>query len=302
MLQAMTRISQHCAQGACAAAAIGLSPASGAEITMPDWPDELSKLTVGATMNRPAALPDESAMKPPAADFAAKPGAAQLASSDGMTGAHITDPPAAMEKPAPKPPAMPAAARPAADSVTEERIEILSKSGLIARQSAIAESIIIMERQLRQAELIGKLMALFGPDAPIEIAPGEYRSFGDTPAGRKIAAEIEERELSAKVRLLELRAVENSLLDTSERQEGPIIAVDELPPEIAVSQIQHTRPALLEILGINGEFRASFLVDGEIMGARTGDTLPDGTKIESITGDTVLLRHGDETEAVSLGW
>ena len=313
LLSAPTRKSHRHALGVCAAAVFGLNPVSGSEVTMPDWPDELSKLTVDATADQQAALPDKTGLDRLAVSAAAQPAAAELPSSAGMTKPQITIPPAA--KPEPAQPhveaadqddtkaaaAMPAAAGARADSVTGESIDILLESGLIARQSAIAESIIIMERQLRQAELIGKLMAQFGPDAPIEISPGEYRTFGDTPAGRKIAAEIEERELSANIRLLELRAVEKALMDTSKLQESLIIAAAELPPEVAVPPVLHTRPELLEILGINGEFRASFLVDGEVISARPGDTLPDGTKIVSISGDTALIRNGDEEEAVSLG-
>ena len=53
------------------------------------------------------------------------------------------------------------------DPVTGSRIRILAESGLLARQSEISESIMIMERQIRQAELLNKLMALKGPEASI---------------------------------------------------------------------------------------------------------------------------------------
>ncbi len=311
-----------CVLGACAAAVIGLQPASGSEIAMPEWPDELAKLTVDAPAGQSAALPDTAGADRPAADTAAISEAADAPSS-----APVTKPPIAIQPadksepaekqaeaadrddvgaspsatPAPKTQAAPMAAGATEDTVTGERIDTLLETGLIARQSAIAESIIIMERQLRQAELIGRLMALYGPDAPIEISPGEYRSFGETPAGRKIAAEIEEAELSANIRLLELRAVEAALLNTLEPPENMVIAANELPPDFAASHALRAPPELLEILGINGEFRASFVVGGQTVSARPGDTLPDGSTIESISGDTVLLRHGDEEEAVTLG-
>lgn len=308
-----------CALGTCAAAVIGLHPASGSEITMPQWPDELSELLVDAAAGQAAALPDTAGADRPAVEAAAKSAAAELPTFASMAKPMSPARPAARSEPAgpqsaaagqddtgaaasaPPAPKTLAAAAATADTVTGERIDTLLETGLIARQSAIAESIIIMERQLRQAELIGKLMALYGPDAPIEMSPGEYRSFGATPAGRRIAAEIEEAELSASIRLLELRAVESALLNTLEPQDSLVIAANEPPPDFAAAHAVHAPPELLEILGINGEFRASLLVDGETIWARPGDTLPDGSTLASISGDTVRLRYGQEEEAVTLG-
>lgn len=309
----LARTLQLCALGVCAAAATSLHPASGFEITMPQWPDELSNLSLDAAAGQPAALPAAEDADRPAAGTVSKPKATEPQSSSGAAAEMIPVQPTAAPGSAdqdggsagpaavPTAQAVPAAAGATADAVTGERIDTLLETGLIARQSAIAESIIIMERQLRQAELISELMALFGPDQPIEIAAGEYRSFGETPAGRRIAAEIEEAELSANIRLLELRAVETALLNTLEPQGSLSIAGDELPPAFADAHASRAPPELLEILGINGEFRASFLVGGDTVNARPGDTLPDGSTIESMSGDTVLLRYGDVEEALTLG-
>lgn len=105
--------------------------------------------------------------------------------------------PAAAPQPAAPQPAPPP--DPAQDPVTEAALQLLGESGLIARQAEISQSMILMERQIRQAELIKQLLEIYGPDAPIEVAPGEFRSFADTPAGlsQRIAQIELEKQLAA---------------------------------------------------------------------------------------------------------
>ncbi len=102
----------------------------------------------------------------------------------------------------------PAAA--AVDPVTEAAARVLEQSGIIARQAEISESLILIDRQIRQAELIRTLLATLGPDAPVEIAPGVFRTFNDTPEALRQRIELVQLESQ----LAELRA---RLEDSPER-------------------------------------------------------------------------------------
>ncbi len=77
---------------------------------------------------------------------------------------------------------------------------------LLARQAEITASILLLEQQLRQAELIGRLMEIYGPDAMIEILPGEYQTFAATPAGERVAAEMETLRYQRQINRLQLEA------------------------------------------------------------------------------------------------
>ena len=179
---------------------------------------------------------------------------------------------------------------PSPDPITSGKVRLLRESGLIARQSAIAESILIMERQLRQAELISKLMETLGPGTPIEIMPGEFHDFSSTPAGRRIAAEIEAAELTARIRLLQLKAEETALTGTAPPPE-PVI---EAPAEPVIW------PRLVELFGIGGNVSATFSVDGESVVVREGDRLPDGTVIDQISEQSVVIARGGMARELTL--
>lgn|GEM_PF-2827519 len=111
---------------------------------------------------------------------------------------------AAQANDADPPQAAPEAA--AIDPVTEAAARVLEQSGIIARQAEISESLILIDRQIRQAELIRTLLATLGPDAPVEIAPGVFRTFNDTPEA-----------LRQRIELVQL---ESQLADLRERLEG----------------------------------------------------------------------------------
>ena len=111
---------------------------------------------------------------------------------------------------APAPAAVPPgqAAAPTPDAVTNSRIELLTDEGLIGRQSLLGEGLLLMERQLRQAQLVGQLLSVLGPDAEIEVAPGVFQSFADTPAGMReriafleLQAELAEKEAEVAERI-----------------------------------------------------------------------------------------------------
>lgn len=189
------------------------------------------------------------------------------------------------------------------DYITEAHVNLLRSTGLIARQAAIAESIIVMERQLRQAELIRELMVIFGPDAPIEIAPGQYKTFGNTPAGQKIAFNIEEAEALARIRLLELEAAESVLLGNNLplRPTGELVVVDEVPEPMRLSGMTEW-PELLKIFGAEGRFQATLRMDGATLTIGQGDILPNGAEVLSVSDDAVQLLDGGIEHEIKLGW
>ncbi len=178
------------------------------------------------------------------------------------------------------------------DPVVAKRLEILAGSGLLARQAAISESIIILERQLQQAELLKKLLILQGPDTPIEMTPGEFVVLSGTPAGRRLAREIEESELKAEIRILELRLKKESLEAalTAPEQHLPVASATTLPageaPPVERPIIVYS---LLEILGRNGDFSAILDAGGRGIMVETGDVLPDGSVVQSVGADDVTI-------------
>lgn len=186
------------------------------------------------------------------------------------------------------------------DPVTESRIRILADSGLLARQSEISESIMIMERQIRQAELLNKLMALKGPEAPIEVAPGRFETFTETPAGQRLAHEIEESEINARIRMLELRLKEAEL---KAALAPPLRNARAIPPapqrETAANSVLSAPPAysVLEILGRNGIHSAVVDVGGRGLMVEAGAVLPDGSEVLSVDPDGIaIIRDGKVVE------
>lgn len=177
-----------------------------------------------------------------------------------------------------------------ADAIIRGDVELLVETGLIARQSAIAESIIIMERQLQQAELIRKLIEVLGPDAAIEVAPGQFATFGDTPVGKRVASRIAEEELQARIRLLELEIRETALRDAIETgsKTSPTIDLVALP---AIHEDNPHVPELLEIHGLGGVFGAVLDYGGDLQTVTVGDALPDGSNVDSISDDGVVLNR-----------
>ena len=75
-------------------------------------------------------------------------------------------------------------------TITNAATELLDESGVLARQSRLGEGVLLLDRQLRHAEAIEKLIEVLGPDALIEVAPGEFLRFSDTPAGMRARLEM----------------------------------------------------------------------------------------------------------------
>ncbi|WP_273053050.1 type IV pilus biogenesis protein PilP [Sulfitobacter litoralis] len=68
------------------------------------------------------------------------------------------------------------------DAITNAATMLLDDSGVIGRQRAVAESILMMDQQIKHQRKIEEALTALGPNTPIEISPGVFKTFEDTPA------------------------------------------------------------------------------------------------------------------------
>jgi len=68
------------------------------------------------------------------------------------------------------------------DPITNAATMLLDDSGVIGRQRAVAESIMMMDEQIKHQRKIEEALTALGPDTPIEVSPGVFKTFDDTPA------------------------------------------------------------------------------------------------------------------------
>ena len=185
------------------------------------------------------------------------------------------------------------------DPVAAWKEALIEDTGLLARQSEISESILLIERQIRRAELLARLLTLVGPDAPVETAPGVFEQFGDSPAGRRIAAEMAESDLDAQKRLLELRLeIARSGAELAREAAPPPPEAPPVPeaatPAPANEPVPRDHPVLEEISGFAGTRWAVFRFGEERVRARAGDTLPNGARVSAIDWDAAELELDGE--------
>jgi hypothetical protein len=157
--------------------------------------------------------------------------------------------------------------QPTPDSITNEQIKLLEESGLIAQQSRLSEGLLLMDRQLRQAQLVEQLLQVLGPDAQIEVTPGEFKTFQDTPAG-----------LRERIAYLELQ------LQLKEAQEKM--------GAVAAGPITST---VTEVFGVADDYTAVINSNGSEGQFGEGDRLADGSVILSISPDEVRIQSTDGT-------
>jgi len=174
---------------------------------------------------------------------------------------------------APAAPGVPAApeasAAPTSDAITNERIKLLQESGLIDKQSKLSEGLLLMDRQLRQAQLVGQLLSVLGPDAAIEVEPGEFKTFSDTPAGL--------REKIAYLQLqLQLRDAQEALLGEQ-------------------TTVANSAPVISEIYGEGKNIRAVLSLSNKKYDVRVGDRVADSAEVLSISPEEVTLQLQDGT-------
>ncbi|PTX52369.1 type IV pilus biogenesis protein PilP [Gemmobacter caeni] len=190
----------------------------------------------------------------------------------------------------------------AQDPVTAEAVDLLDESGLIARQSRLGEGVIILDRQLRHAEAVEKLIRLLGPDAMIEVAPGEFMRFADTPAG--LRARVEMLKLEQEIRQMSEPppapvAAGPARSDGSELVELIDKRISELAdpsPDAATPENGGDRQIFVrEIFGVGAELSAVLQYGADRVRVSTGDALPGEVRILSIERDGVrIIRRGQE--------
>lgn len=213
------------------------------------------------------------------------------------------------------------------DIVTDETIDILQRDGLIAEMAEINEGLLLMDRRLRQAQLISQVMSVFGPDAPIEVAPGRFVDYSDTPEGKRQRIDMIDLEL----RLMEREAELAAALAAQEDDGGGDVAgmspdallallpapdapqpqdVDPPEPEAVVDMAEGANGSgfvireddLREISGAGGEYMARLAVDTGTMVLRKGDELPNGQIVADVTMNSLVLAGpGGERQILSLG-
>lgn len=187
-----------------------------------------------------------------------------------------------------------------AEPVTEAMVLELRENGLIARQAEISEGLLLMDRQLRQAQLAQQLLALYGPETPVEIAPGQFRDFSGTPLGlreqiARLKLELELLEAAGEVQrareetrgagaiasaFAALRPAAPAPGSSAPAGTDPTgttdpaaeVAVETRPPETDIDI------TVRELRGGGGRYAALLRVNGEDLLVRDGDRLDSGIR------------------------
>lgn len=187
------------------------------------------------------------------------------------------------------------------DTVTNERIQQFEMDGLIGRQAALSEGLLLMDRQLRQMQLVEQILAAFGPDAQVEIAPGEFRSFRDTPAGMRQEIAYIDLMLQLAEKRAELDEVRSPStpddmfmagMNGANGEAGTATAA--VQPTTAPDSVALGSLVIEEIYGQLGALKAVVQVAGTRLTLRSNDILPTGHRVISIGRDrlAVELRDG----------
>ncbi|WP_367198227.1 type IV pilus biogenesis protein PilP [Amorphus sp. 3PC139-8] len=83
-------------------------------------------------------------------------------------------------------------------ALTERRARV-ETGGFIDRQADQSETLLLLNRQLEIAKAINDLIDAAGPDAVVEVAPGEFRSFSDRPAAIRLKRSLEQEKRNAEI-------------------------------------------------------------------------------------------------------
>src|SRR5690606_32026192 len=99
------------------------------------------------------------------------------------------------------------------DAVTDEYKSTLRADGVLARQMAVQDQILLLEKERQRAQTINSLVDALGPDAKVTLGDGEVIDLSLTSAGREAKMRLmqqEQRMLDEKVNL-EVKKVEADL-------------------------------------------------------------------------------------------
>lgn len=191
------------------------------------------------------------------------------------------------------------------DPVIEEAARGAFDTDFIKRQSEFSQSLILLDRQARVGEAIGRLIGIYGPDALIEVAPGEFKSFATLPAARKLRAELDEANFEIESRRMEMESKRREATLEFERRQAEFKREQAELAGPAADGAASPGPvySLREIFGMAGDLRAVLAPAGTEDRIRVagGDVLRAGTRVLSIDRGSVLLEHVDgKKERLSL--
>ncbi len=184
------------------------------------------------------------------------------------------------------------------DPITREQEKAIIATGLLTRHAEISESIYLMEQQLKQAQLIIELMEILGPDIPIEISPGKFKNFGDTPAGKRITSEMAIADLRDRADLfdLEMKVIAaGQKIDNALNPQTEIVEFEDDQQTMASETKPVAEYQLREIMGGEGNLQAIFSSDDGIVSLKEGEKLPSGGEIIQITQEFVELNKFGQT-------
>ena len=207
------------------------------------------------------------------------------------------------------------------DAVTNERIQQFAVGGLIERQAALSEGLLLMDRQLRQMQLVEQILAAYGPEAQVEIAPGEFRGFRDTPAGMRqeiahIDLQLQLAEKRAELDQMRGQSTQDGMVmadlgrlmeaagAAAQSQDGTDTLAQLTAPETAnpagLSQSATLPEAVAlgtlvieEIYGQLGALKAVVMVAGTRTTVRNNDNLPTGHRVISVGRDRLAVELMD---------
>lgn len=192
------------------------------------------------------------------------------------------------------------------DPITTEAAGLLDESGVLARQSRLGEGLLILEGQLRHAQAIERLVNLLGPDAMIEVSPGEFRSFAETPAGVRARIELirlEQEYLDLitppppSVGPQQTRGADSSVdIEALIERRLSEIAPPQTQPEPETPAEPPLPPiSLREIYGSGSDLTAVLQFGEDLVRVRTGDVLGRGVRVISVDRNGVRIeRRGQE--------
>jgi hypothetical protein len=150
--------------------------------------------------------------------------------------------------------------------------------GFLERFGAIGESVLLLDRQLQFAKKVDELIQVMGPDARVEIAPGQTISVGDWPSAVRLRFEMEQLEGQAAIPPIA----------------GPGAGGDSVAsvPPASVAEPTVGMVSLREVMASGGSYSAVMVVGVERMRVKIGDDLPGGLTVAGIGKDWVELSTG----------
>lgn len=166
-----------------------------------------------------------------------------------------------------------ASAQAGGDPAYEGQVEELKASGFVERFSTLGESLLLLDRQLQTAKKIDELIQVLGPDAVIEIAPGQSMSVASWPTAVRLRHEMDLMTGAAAIPPIV----------------GPPVGGDSATGGGAPAEAMPPMISLREVMSASGVYTAVMIFGNERMRVRVGDGLPGGLKVAGIGRDWVEL-------------